>query len=45
MSDLASSPLPLRPDGKLVINRAWGDAAQRLNGALQLAKGLAKAAG
>lgn len=34
----------LRPDSKLVINRAWGDPKARLNGALQLSKGLAKAA-
>jgi len=32
----------LRPDSKLVINRAWADPAARLNGALQLSKGLAK---
>ncbi|WP_267349018.1 transcription-repair coupling factor [Sphingomonas sp. GM_Shp_2] len=35
----------LRPDGKLVVNRAWPDAKARLHGALQLSKGLAKAAG
>jgi transcription-repair coupling factor (superfamily II helicase) len=35
----------LRPDSKLVINRAWNDPQARLNGALQLSKGLAKAAG
>ncbi|MBY0582303.1 MAG: transcription-repair coupling factor [Sphingomonas sp.] len=35
----------LRPDSKLVLTRAWGDPKARLNGALQLAKGLAKAAG
>ena len=35
----------LRPDSKLVITRAWDDAAARLNGALQLSKRLAKAAG
>ncbi|WP_174297761.1 transcription-repair coupling factor [Sphingomonas bacterium] len=34
----------LRPDSKLAITRAWGDPAARLNGALQLSKGLAKAA-
>ncbi|WOK36997.1 transcription-repair coupling factor [Sphingomonas sp. C3-2] len=34
----------LRPDSKLVINRAWGDPKARLHGALQLSKGLAKAA-
>jgi transcription-repair coupling factor (superfamily II helicase) len=35
----------LRPDSKLVITRSWGDPQARLNGALQLSKGLAKAAG
>jgi transcription-repair coupling factor (superfamily II helicase) len=30
----------LRPDMKLVINRAWGDPQSRLNGLLQLTKGL-----
>lgn len=35
----------LRPDSKLVINRAWGDPKARINGALQLSRGLAKAAG
>ena len=34
----------LRPDSKLAITRAWADPAARLNGALQLSKGLAKAA-
>jgi transcription-repair coupling factor (superfamily II helicase) len=34
----------LRPDSKLVITRAWPDPAARLNGALQLSKGLAKVA-
>lgn len=34
----------LRPDGKLVLNRAWPDTKSRLHGALQLSKGLAKAA-
>jgi transcription-repair coupling factor (superfamily II helicase) len=32
----------LRPDSKLVITRSWPDAESRLNGALQLSKGLAK---
>jgi len=32
----------LRPDSKLVISRAWPDAAAQLHGALQLSKGLAK---
>jgi transcription-repair coupling factor (superfamily II helicase) len=35
----------LRPDGKLVIQRVWSDPAARLNGALKLSQGLAKAAG
>lgn len=35
----------LRPDMKLVINRAWANPAARLHGALQLSRGLAKAAG
>jgi transcription-repair coupling factor (superfamily II helicase) len=35
----------LRPDNKLAITRAWGNPAARLNGALQLSKGLAKVAG
>ncbi|MXO73935.1 transcription-repair coupling factor [Altererythrobacter aerius] len=30
----------LRPDMKLVLSRAWGDANSRLNGLLQLTKGL-----
>jgi transcription-repair coupling factor (superfamily II helicase) len=30
----------LRPDNKLVINRAWGDPQSRLNGLFQLTKGL-----
>jgi len=34
----------LRPDSKVVVNRAWADPQARLNGALQLSKGLAKAA-
>jgi transcription-repair coupling factor (superfamily II helicase) len=32
----------LRPDSKLVITRNWPDAAARINGALQLSKGLAR---
>ena len=32
----------LRPDSKLVITRSWPDAQTRLNGAVQLSKGLAK---
>jgi transcription-repair coupling factor (superfamily II helicase) len=35
----------LRPDSKLVITRSWPDAQARLNGALQLSKGLAKVVG
>jgi transcription-repair coupling factor (superfamily II helicase) len=35
----------LRPDSRLVIQRVWKDAKSRLNGALQLSRGLAKAAG
>ena len=35
----------LRPDNKLVVNRNWPDPAARLNGALQLSKGLAKVSG
>ena len=35
----------LRPDNKLVITREWGTPKARLNGALQLSKGLAKVAG
>lgn len=34
----------LRPDSKLVIQRVWRDGQARLNGALQLSRGLAKAA-
>ncbi|MCM8731322.1 transcription-repair coupling factor [Hephaestia sp. GCM10023244] len=35
----------LRPDSKLVITKVWNDPKSRLNGALQLSKGLAKAMG
>ncbi|MBB5986341.1 transcription-repair coupling factor [Sphingobium lignivorans] len=35
----------LRPDSKLVIQRVWGDPKARLNGALKLSQGLAKAIG
>ncbi|OWK29313.1 transcription-repair coupling factor [Sphingomonas dokdonensis] len=35
----------LRPDSKLALTRNWSDPAARLHGALQLSKGLAKAAG
>jgi transcription-repair coupling factor (superfamily II helicase) len=32
----------LRPDSKLVITRAWPDAPSRINGAVQLSRGLAR---
>jgi transcription-repair coupling factor (superfamily II helicase) len=35
----------LRPDSKLVITRAWPEPAARINGALQLSRGLAKILG
>ncbi|MFN2100886.1 transcription-repair coupling factor [Altererythrobacter sp. MF3-039] len=35
----------LRPDMKLVINRAWGDPQSRLNGLYQLTKGLSRIVG
>jgi transcription-repair coupling factor (superfamily II helicase) len=35
----------LRPDSKLVITRSWPDPASRINGALQLSRGLAKILG
>ncbi|WP_298669943.1 transcription-repair coupling factor [uncultured Sphingomonas sp.] len=35
----------LRPDSKFALSRSWPDPQARLNGALQLSKGLAKAAG
>ncbi|HEY6917177.1 MAG TPA: transcription-repair coupling factor, partial [Allosphingosinicella sp.] len=35
----------LRPDSKLVISRNWPDPQSRMNGALQLSKGLAKILG
>jgi transcription-repair coupling factor (superfamily II helicase) len=34
----------LRPDSKLVINRNWPDPKAKLNGCLQLSKGLANLA-
>jgi transcription-repair coupling factor (superfamily II helicase) len=34
----------LRPDNKLVVNRAWGDPKARLHGLFQLTKGLAQIA-
>ncbi len=34
----------LRPDHRLVVSRSWSDPKARLNAALQLSKGLAKAA-
>jgi transcription-repair coupling factor (superfamily II helicase) len=39
-----SGTAKLRPDQKLVISRDWPGAGARLNGALQLSKGLAKVA-
>jgi len=35
----------LRPDSKLVITRAWPDPASRINGAVQLSRGLARILG
>ncbi len=35
----------LRPDSKLVITRGWADPQSRVNGALQLSRGLAKIIG
>ncbi|HEX9931342.1 MAG TPA: transcription-repair coupling factor [Allosphingosinicella sp.] len=35
----------LRPDSKLVITRAWPEPAARINGALQMSRGLAKILG
>jgi transcription-repair coupling factor (superfamily II helicase) len=35
----------LRPDSKLVISRSWPDPQARINGALQLSKGLARVVG
>jgi transcription-repair coupling factor (superfamily II helicase) len=32
----------LRPDSKLVVTRSWADGAARINGALQLSRGLAR---
>ena len=38
--DRLAGTAKLRPDNKLVINRAWGSAEARLNGLVQLTKGL-----
>ncbi len=38
--DRLKNTAKLRPDMKLVINRAWGDPESRLNGLFQLTKGL-----
>ena len=38
--DKRSEAVKLRPDMKLVVNRAWGDPQSRLNGLFQLTKGL-----
>ena len=35
----------LRPDSKLVITRSWPDPASRINGAVQLSRGLARILG
>jgi transcription-repair coupling factor (superfamily II helicase) len=35
----------LRPDSKLVITRSWPDAGSRINGAVQLSRGLARILG
>ena len=35
----------LRPDNRLAVTRAWGDPQARLNGLMQLTKGLAAIAG
>jgi transcription-repair coupling factor (superfamily II helicase) len=42
--DKLAGTAKLRPDMKLVITRAWADPKARLHGALQLSRGLAKAA-
>ena len=34
----------LRPDSKLVVSRDWASGEARLNGALQISRGLAKVA-
>ena len=39
-SQRLAGTIKLRPDNKLVITRAWGDPAARLNGLFQLTKGL-----
>ena len=38
--DKRAEAVKLRPDMKLVVNRAWGDPQSRLNGLFQLTKGL-----
>ncbi len=40
LSEGGKDTAKLRPDMKLVINRAWGDPQSRLNGLFQLTKGL-----
>ena len=42
--DRLQGTVKLRPDHRLVVTRNWGDPQAKLNGALQLSKGLAKAA-
>ena len=43
--DTLAGTAKLRPDMKLVISRSFGDPQARLNAALQISRGLAKAAG
>lgn len=43
--DKLTGTAKLRPDMKLVISRSFGDPQARLNAALQISRGLAKAAG
>ncbi|MCJ2182475.1 transcription-repair coupling factor [Novosphingobium sp. 1949] len=43
-ADRLQGTIKLRPDNKLVLARAWGDPRSRLNGLLQLTKGLAAVA-
>ncbi|MBH0113726.1 transcription-repair coupling factor [Novosphingobium sp. YJ-S2-02] len=40
-ADRLQGTIKLRPDNKLVVSRAWADPKARLNGLLQLTKGLA----
>ena len=38
--DKREGAVKLRPDMKLVVNRAWSDPQSRLNGLFQLTRGL-----